>query len=134
MRFLVFVFTVLVCFQTQAASLRTMTSLHGPSVYLRDLFDDAGANADRVLGPGPEPGGRIIVEAAQLNAIARQYSVKWRSVSSADRAVLEWPGRPLHKEEVLEAVRVAMAAAGATGDVDIDVSGFTPSLVPMEAT
>src|ERR1700712_539218 len=81
MRFLVFVFTVLVCFQTQAASLRTMTSLHGPAVYLRDLFDDAGSNADRVLGPGPEPGGRIILEAAQLNAIARQYSVAWPSAA-----------------------------------------------------
>ena len=29
----------------------------------RDLFDDAGANADRVLGPGPGAGGRIVVEA-----------------------------------------------------------------------
>ncbi|MBS0639018.1 MAG: hypothetical protein JSS43_04050, partial [Proteobacteria bacterium] len=52
----------------QAASLRTMTTLHGPNVYLRDLFDDAGRNADARLGSGPEPGGRIIVEAAQLNA------------------------------------------------------------------
>jgi len=55
----------------QAASLRNVTTLHGPLVYVRDLFDDAGPNADRVLGPGPAPGDRIIVEAPQLNAIAR---------------------------------------------------------------
>jgi flagella basal body P-ring formation protein FlgA len=133
MRFLVFVFAILVCFQTQAASLRTMTALHGPSVYLRDLFDDAGANADRILGPGPEPGGRIIVEAAQLNAIARQFNVAWRSVSHADRAVLEWPGRPMRKDEAIEAVRLAITASGASDDIEIEMPGFNPPIIPAEA-
>lgn len=134
MRFLVFVFAVLACTQSQAAALRTMTTLHGPSVFLKDLFDDAGANADRVLGPGPAPGGRIIVEAAQLNAIARQYNVAWRSVSRADRAVLEWPGRPLQRQEAIDAVRVAVTAAGSGDDIDIDLDGFMPPLVPDEVT
>jgi flagella basal body P-ring formation protein FlgA len=134
MRILVFVLSLLVCAQTQAASLRTMTTLHGSNVYLRDLFDDAGANADRVLGPGPEPGGRIIVEAPQLNAIARQFGVAWRSVSRADRAVLEWPGRPLKREDAIEAVRVAITAGGASDDLDIDLPGFNPPTIPAQAT
>ena len=125
---------LLACPWAEAASLRSMTTLHGPNVYLRDLFDDAGSKADRVLGPGPEPGGRIIVEAAQLNAIARQYDVAWRSVSRADRAVLEWPGRPLRKEEAVEAVRSAVAADGAADDIDIDLPGFNPPIVPVNAT
>ncbi len=133
MRLLVFVLSLLVFAQAQAASLRTMTTLHGANVYLRDLFDDAGANADRILGPGPEPGGRIIVESAQLSAIARQYSVPWRSVSRADRAVLEWPGRPLKKEDAIEAVRLAITAAGAAEDLDIDMPGFNPPIIPVEA-
>jgi flagella basal body P-ring formation protein FlgA len=134
MRILVFVFALLACTQAQAAALRSMTTLHGPNVFLKDLFDDAGRDADRVLGPGPQPGGRIIVEAAQLNAIARQFNVGWRSVSGADRAVLEWPGRPLRKEEAVEAVRLAVTAAGPADDIDIDLSGFTPPLVPTEVT
>jgi flagella basal body P-ring formation protein FlgA len=134
MRILMFALVLLACSQAQAAALRRMTTLHGPNVYLRDLFDDAGPGADRILGPGPEPGGRIIVEAAQLNAIARQYDVEWRSVSRADRAVLEWPGRPLSKAEAIEAVRVAITAAGAAEDLDIDLPGFTPPLVPIEGT
>src|SRR5690349_8906480 len=90
---------------TQAATLRSMTTLHAPTVRLSDLFDDAGANADRVLGPGPAAGGRIVVEAAQLRAIARQFGVEWRPASSADRAVLDRPGRPLRRDDVLDAVR-----------------------------
>ena len=134
MRALIFVLPLLVCAQAQAASLRNMTTLHGQNVYLRDLFDDAGVNADRVLGPGPGPGGRIIVEAAQLNAIARQFDVAWRSVSRADRAVLEWPGRPMRKEQAVEAVRAAVTAGGASDDVDIDLPGFNPPIVPTEGT
>ncbi len=134
MRILFFFAIVLVSAQTHAAALRSMTTLHGPVVHLKDLFDDAGLNADTVLGPGPEPGGRIIVEAAQLNAIARQYEVAWRSVSRADRAVLEWPGRLLRKEDVLEAVRLAVTADGAADDIDIDLPGFTAPVVPVEAT
>jgi flagella basal body P-ring formation protein FlgA len=132
MRKLVFFIVALAWVPAFGSSLRSMTTLHGPTVYLKDLFDDAGSNAARVLGPGPEPGGRIILEAAQLNAIARQYNVEWRSVSRADRAVLEWPGRLLRKEEILEAVHAAVTAAGAADDCEIDMPGFSSLTIPAE--
>ncbi|WP_428486613.1 flagellar basal body P-ring formation chaperone FlgA [Rhodopila sp.] len=132
MRSLIFLLAMLAATQADAASLRTMTTLHSMNVYLRDLFDDAGKNADMLLGTGPDPGGRIVVEATQLNAIARQFDVAWRSVSPADRAVLEWPGRPLKREEAIEAVRTAITAAGAPDDWDIDIPGFSPPIVPFE--
>jgi flagella basal body P-ring formation protein FlgA len=116
-----------------AATLRTMTTLRAAVVKLSDLFDDAGANADRVLGPGPGAGGRIVVQSAQLGAIARQFGVDWRPASSADRAVLDRPGRPLRRDDALDAVRSALVAAGASADCDIDLPGFTPPLVPFEA-
>ena len=116
-----------------AATLRPTTTLHGPTVRLADLFDDAGSNAQRVLGPGPGPGGRIVVEAAQLGAIARQFHVDWRPASSADRAVLDWPGRPLRREVALDAVKVALLAAGASADCDVDLTGFMPPLVPVDS-
>jgi flagellar basal body P-ring formation protein FlgA len=113
------------------AALRRMTTLQGPRVYLRDLFDDAGVNADRVLGPGPGPGGRIVVEARQLKAIARQYDVDWQPASGNDRAMLEWPGRPMKREDALAAVRAALVAQGAAPDCDVDIPGFNPPTVPL---
>ena len=118
---------------SEAATLRTMTTLHAPIVRLGDLFADAGANAERVLGPGPGPGGRIVVEAAQLAAIARQFGVDWRPASPADRAVLERAGRPLPRGDVIDAARAALVAAGASSDCDIELAGFSPPLVPLEA-
>ena len=113
-----------------AATLKTVVTLQGPQVFLRDLFDDAGVNAGRVLGPGPGPGGRIVVEARQLKAIARQYGVDWEPVSSGDRAILEWPGRPLRREDAMAAVRAALIAQGAAPDCEIEIPGFNPPLVP----
>jgi flagella basal body P-ring formation protein FlgA len=133
MRLPVILMLMLAAVSAQAASLRTATTLHSQYVYLRDLFDDPGRNADRLLGPGPAPGERIIVEAAQLNAIARQYDVAWRSISSGDRAILEWPGQPLALDAVARAVRDALAATGDRSDYDIELPDFSPPTVPSGA-
>jgi flagellar basal body P-ring formation protein FlgA len=114
-----------------AATLRPATTLHSPNVLLRDLFDDPGAEGDRVLGPGPAPGGRIVVGAAQLRAIARQFDVDWTPGSSADRAVLERPGFPMNRDAALAAVRSALVAAGASPDCDVELTGFTAPLIPL---
>ena len=117
-----------------AATLRPVATLTGPNVFLRDLFDGAGQHADRLLGPGPGPGGRYIVESAQLGAIARQFSVDWRPASSGDRVMVEWPGRPMKREDALDAVRAALIANGAARDCLIEMTGFTPPIVPLHAS
>jgi flagella basal body P-ring formation protein FlgA len=116
------------------AMLRSHVLLRGPDVRLSDLFDDAGPKADRRLGPSPAPGGRIVVEAAQLGAIARQFGVDWRPESSGDRAVLERPGRALDREGVLAAVRGALQTAGAAADCEITLPGFASPMVPAGPT
>ncbi len=118
----------------QAASLRTATMLHAPVVRLSDLFDDAGANANRVLGTAPGPGGSIVVEAPQLEAIARQFGVDWRPASAAEHAVLERAGRLLPRDDVLKAVTSALVAAGASPECEVELPGFIPPMVPAEAS
>jgi flagella basal body P-ring formation protein FlgA len=115
-----------------AATLRGGTSLSSPSVRLSDLWD--GVDNDRAIGPGPEPGGRIIVEAAQLGAIARQFSVDWRPSSASERIVLERPGRAFPREDALAALHTALTVAGISPDADVEMPGFTAPLIPAEST
>ena len=121
-----------------AATLRPVVTIEAATVRLSDLFDDLGRAGERVIGPAPAPGSRIVVEAAQLAAIARQFAVDWRPVSSADRAVLDRPGRVLARDIVLAALRTALVGVGAGSDLDIDIAGFTAPMVPpavnVEAT
>ena len=53
MRILMLLAVLLICGPAQAASLRSMTTLHGPTVYLRDLFDDAGVERRPCAGSWP---------------------------------------------------------------------------------
>ena len=104
----------------------------GSTVKLSDLFDDLGKGEDRVLGPGPAPGGRIVVEAVQLAAIARQFGIDWRPTSGSDRAVLERPGRLLGRDEVMAPLRLALAGVGVPDSAEIDLPGFVAPLIPSE--
>ncbi len=115
-----------------AARLRGSTTLVGKDVTIADLWDDAGPDAARVLGPAPPPGTRIAVEAPQLAAIARQFGVAWRPVSTADRATLDRPGRPLARDSVVTAARAALAQLGAPDDADIELTAFLPPMLPVD--
>lgn len=125
--------TILAAGAASAATLRSYVALDGDQVRVSDLFDDAGAQASRVLGPAPAPGGRIVVEAGQLAAIARQFGVDWRPASPAARAVLERAGRPLPRDAVLAALREALRSSGVSADDDISVPEFEPPMVPPAA-
>jgi flagella basal body P-ring formation protein FlgA len=89
-----------------------------------------GTTPDRDLGPAPAPGDRIVVEAPQLAAIARDFGVAWRPRSGAERAVLERGGVTLSQAAVMVPLRAALIAAGAPSDSDIDLPGFVPPMLP----
>jgi flagellar basal body P-ring formation protein FlgA len=132
MRTLTIAALLLAVMPAEAATLKPMTTLHAPVVRVKDLFRDAGAEANRVLGPGPGPGGRIVVEAAQLAYIARRYDVDWHPEGPGDRAILDRPGRPLSLKEIMAPLRASLLIAGAAANCDIDLAPFTPPLVPPE--
>lgn len=114
----------------QAATLKPYATLTAGVVRLSDLFDGAD---DRALGPAPAPGGRIVVEAAQLGAIARMFGVEWRANGPGDRSILERPGRSLSKEDVMAPLRATLEAAGAARDSEIELPSVTTPPLPLGA-
>ncbi len=113
-----------------AATLRVFNELAGPQIKLSDLFASLDSTPDRLLGAAPAPGARVIVEAPQLAAIARDFGVAWRPASGAERAVLERAGAPLPMKIVQSALRDALAAAGAPTDAEVELPGFAPPMLP----
>lgn len=114
------------------ATLRGTVTLQDPSVRLSDLFDSV--DADRVIGPAPEPGGRIVVEAAQLAAIARQFNIDWRPAGSGERSVIERPGVAFPRAEAMAALQTALAVAGVPADADIEMPVYLPPMVPPDGS
>lgn len=118
--------------QADAATLRPMTVLSSSVVRLSDLFDDAGAQAARALGPAPAPGQSITVEAAQLAAIARDFGVDWEPATSGDRAILTRRGEALPRELVLAQLRAGLAGEGAETS-QIELLDFVPPVVAPDS-
>ena len=120
---------VLLATPAGAATLKPYSALTSGMVRLSDLWD--GVENDRPLGPAPAPGSRLLVEAPQLDAIARQFGVAWRA-SSVDRAVLERPGQLLGREQALAVLHPALQAAGMAPNADLELSGWAPPMVPLQ--
>jgi len=115
-----------------AATLKPMGTVTGAVVRLSDLFEDVATGTDRVLGPAPAPGGRIVVEAAQLAAIARQFGVDWRPAGRGDRAILDRPGKPVARETVATALRAALRETGTPEDAEVELHSFASPLIPLD--
>lgn len=112
---------------------RPLVLVESEAVRLSDLFEDAGPRGATPLGAAPAPGRRIVIEAAQLAAIARMHGVAWRPVSGQERSVVERPGRPLSRDEVLDPLRAELLRLGMDADAELELPGFSPPLVPLNA-
>lgn len=112
---------------------RPVALVEGETIRLSDLFEGAGPRGGASLGAAPAPGQRIVIEAAQLAAIARLYGVAWRPISGQERSVVERPGRPISREEILDQLRTELVRLGMDGDAEIEIPGFAPPLVPVAA-
>ncbi|WP_376100482.1 flagellar basal body P-ring formation chaperone FlgA [Roseomonas sp. CCTCC AB2023176] len=113
------------------AVLRPHAVVEDAVIRLSDLFDDAGQNAARVIGPAPAPGRRVVVEPAQLLAIARQNGVAWRPLTGSDAVVVERPGRAIQREEVVDLLRADLVRLGVDAGAELELPGFQPPMVPI---
>jgi flagella basal body P-ring formation protein FlgA len=116
-----------------AAQLKLQVQLDAGVIKVSDIWANAGAKSDTVIGPAPPPGRSIAVEAGQLAYIAHLYDVNWRPTSGVERTVVERAGRPLTHDEIVEPIRRSLVQSGAPSTVTVDLAAIPPILVPPES-
>jgi flagella basal body P-ring formation protein FlgA len=120
--------------RVHAALLRPYTEITAGTVRLGDLFDDLGNTPDRLLGKAPAPGEKIVVEAPQLAAIARDFGVAWRPSTGDERSVLQRRGQAVPAAQVHDCLLKALRLAGAPADGDVLMPAFEPPTVGAGTT
>jgi len=115
-----------------ASSIKPFSEIDAPTVRLSDLFTGVHATDDRILGPAPLPGKRIVVPAAQLAAIAGDYGVEWQPVSGSEQVVILRNGVSLSRADLIAVLRQALGSAGAPADADIEMMDYTPPMMPRD--
>jgi len=117
----------------EMAFLRAHAIVEDHLIRVADLWDNPGGRGTASLGTAPAPGRRMVIEAAQLAAIARSYGVNWRPMSQNDRVVVERPGRALPRAEVEALLREEFARSGLEPETELEIQGWIPPMLPSAA-
>lgn len=118
---------------SELAVLRPQVVIEEATLRLGDLFEGELAHPEAPLGAAPAPGRRMVLEMPQIAALARAHSVAWRPLTGQERAVIERPGRPVEKEEVIDLLRPDLKRLGLNPDAEPELPGFVPPMVPVGA-
>jgi len=81
-------------------------------VRLGDIFQGAGADAERIVAYAPRPGGRAVFDARWLARIAQTFKLNWRPTSLADRVVVERASQVVSKSEVEDLLQQRLVEEG----------------------
>ncbi len=112
---------------------RAQALVEDGTIRLGDIFDGAGTRAAAPLAASPAPGRRIVIETAQLAAIARAHNLAWRPLTGSERVIVERPGRTLSREEIEDVIRADVGRLGLDPAAELELPGFAPPMVPVAA-
>lgn len=139
-RILLFVVTLAISVMTliisaqkaTAATLRDVSIVNSDTLKLGDVFDGLKHNADYVLGPAPQPGQDMILNARTLYRIAVAMDLPWRPVTSTEQVTVRRAATIIPESRVQESLRSALMQEGVNGTFDIIVSGTKDIVLPDE--
>jgi flagella basal body P-ring formation protein FlgA len=119
--FLMLVFIMIVgTHAALAASLRSDVTLTGDTLTVGDIFDNAGRNTDYVLGPAPQPGKEMTLNAPTLMRIALALDLPWTPSSSADQIVIRRAATMIPADQVRESLIASLQEKGIQDKFTLD--------------
>ena len=111
-----------------AASLRSEGVIAGDYIRLGDVFDGV-KNADYVLGPAPQPGKDMILNARTLYKIASALDVDWKPSSSTDQLVLRREAIVVPQAEITAALENKIRETGVDNKFTVEYTNAVHDLV-----
>ena len=104
-----------------AADLRTLAVVKSDILRLGDIFENAGAKADKVIGRTPMPGEEMRINARTLMRIARAANLDWQAQSVLDEVVIRRDATVASKDMVESSIKEALLEKGIARDTDIEI-------------
>jgi flagellar basal body P-ring formation protein FlgA len=120
-------------FAQEMAAPRPLSVVEDAVLRLGDVFENAGERAGQAIGAAPAPGRRLVLDVAQLSALARAHNLAWRPLSAHERVVVERPGRAVPREEIDAALRADLSRMGLDPDAELDLGPLLAPVVPPSA-
>lgn len=88
-------------------------------IHLSDVFTQVDSSRDRSIGPAPQPGQDVVLNARTLMTLAVAYGVNWQPSSTADQVTLRRDGTVIKVDDIKSAVNQALGERGVSGKYDV---------------
>lgn len=97
-------------------------------IRLGDIFDGV-KNADYVLGPAPQPGKDMILNARTLYKIASALDVEWQPANSAEQIVLRREAVVVPQSDITAALQEKIHASGVSDSFSVTYTNTVNDIV-----
>lgn len=92
--------------------LKPEITVTGPTVRLGDLFEDAGAGTDTVVGEAPPPGRRSSFSSLRIATIARANGLAWQPRWAERRVNVTRSGKMVRRDVIVAALTESLRDLG----------------------
>jgi len=122
-------FSIFISKASQAASLKSVAVISDNTIKLGDLFDNLPHNAEYVIGPAPQPGKDMTLNARTLYRIASALDLSWRPSSTTDQIIVRREATVVPYELIESKLRNNLKNQGVSGRYNINLSTKKPAIV-----
>ena len=117
-----------------AASLKDISIVTTDKIMLKDLFDGVTRNANYVIGPAPQPGDDMVLNARTLYRIAIAMDLPWRPKTSGENIIIRREATIVPFKDIEQTLKTELEKNGLSGRYKLNLSGGNKSIVlPKEA-
>lgn len=103
-----------------AANLKTTAMVYDEVFTVGDLFSGVNKDmANKVLGPAPQPGKDIVLNARTLMRIAVALDLPWRPMSSAEQVTIRRAATLIETDDIADLLKTALRDKGLGDRVEL---------------
>lgn len=108
--------------QVMAANLKDISIVRDDILKLEDIFDGLERNQDFVLGPSPQPGQDMVLNARTLYRIASALDLPWRPSTSNDQVTIRRAATVISFDRIEDTIKAGLRDNGLNADFNLLLS------------
>ena len=112
-----------------AANLKSVSVINSDTLTLGDLFNGLNRNADYIIGPAPQPGQDMVLNARTLYRIAVALDLPWRPASSGDQIIIRREATVVEYDSIKNALERELKTKGVRGKFNIELNNGEPTII-----
>lgn len=125
-----FVFLIAGAQKALAADLRSTSVVTDSVLRVGDIFGGLDtAKANTILGPSPQPGKEMLLNAATLMRLAKTLDLDWRPATTGDQVIVRRAATVIGKDIIEKLVNEKLYEGGLTGDYRLSMNNTVADIV-----